>query len=165
MGGTSDMKRKGCESIGSLTHFMNLNFELRPHLTGTLILDFKGQNLKRLFLRNWRVDWHRTEGIGVGLTIWPWVMTLILDFQGQILKKPYVRNGRADWHGTKGMRVDKMLNPLCDLELWSWPWIFKVELWNSHIPRIGPIDMERKRCESLTLPMTLDFDFQCLISK
>ena len=40
--------------------------------------------------------------------------------------------------------------PLCDLELWSWPWTFKVKLWNSRIPRMGgSIDMGRKGCESI----------------
>ena len=43
-----------------------------------------------------------------------------------------------------------MLNPLCDIELQSWPWTFKVKLWNSRIPRMGgQIDTERKWCESI----------------
>ena len=46
-------------------------------------------------------------------------LILTLDFQGQILKMLYLRNERADWHGTKGMWVDRMLDPHCDLELYS----------------------------------------------
>ena len=81
-------------------------------------------------------------------------LTLTLDFQGQILKMLYLRNGRADWHGTKGMWVDRMLDPHCDFELWPhpWPWplIFKVKFWKCCISGMGgPIDMERKGCESI----------------
>ena len=81
-------------------------------------------------------------------------LTLTLDFQGQILKMLYLKNGRADWHGTKGMWVDRMLDPHCDFELWphpwTWPLIFKVKFWKCCISRMGgPIDMERKGCESI----------------
>ena len=81
-------------------------------------------------------------------------LTLTLDFQDQILKMLYLRNGKADWHGTKGMWVDKVLDPHCDFELWPhpWPWplIFKVRFWKCCISRMGgPIDMERKGCESI----------------
>ena len=71
------------------------------------------------------------------LSTFPSPMTLTLDFQGQTLKMLYLRNGRADWHGTKGMWVDRMLNTLCDFQLWPkpwpWPWIFKVSFKKSHI--------------------------------
>ena len=81
-------------------------------------------------------------------------LTLTLDFQGQILKMLYLRNGMADWHGTKGMWVDRMLDPHCDFELWphpwTWPLIFKVKFWKCCISRMGgPIEMERKGCESI----------------
>ena len=56
--------------------------------------------------------------------------TLTLDFEGQILKMLYLRNGRTDQHGTKGIWVDRVLCLLCDLQLWPWPWIFKVKFWN-----------------------------------
>ena len=58
---------------------------------------------------------------------WTHVMTSTLIFQHQILKLLYPRNGRADRHGTKGIWVDRVLYLLCDLELWPWPWIFKVK--------------------------------------
>ena len=48
------------------------------------------------------------------------------------------------------MWVNRMLNPLCDLELWPWPWMFKVKFWKSCIPGVGwPIDMDWKGCESI----------------
>ena len=81
-------------------------------------------------------------------------------------------NGRADWHGTKGMWVDRMLHPLCEFQhsphQWPWPWIFKVKFWKCCISWMeGPIDMERKRCESIgcythfvtfNIPLTNDLD-------
>ena len=97
-------------------------------------------------------------------------LALTLDFQGQILKILYLRNGRADWHGTKGMRVDRMLDPYCDFELWPHPWpsplIFKVKFWKSRNSGMGcPIDMEPKGCESTecwTNVVILDFQGQTL---
>ena len=65
------------------------------------------------------------------------------------------------WHGMKRMLVNRMLDPLCDLELWPWLWPFKVEFWNSCIAWMWwPIDMERKGFELLgcwTHYMTLTF--------
>ena len=68
--------------------------------------------------------------------------------------KSCIRNGMADSHGTKGMWVDRMLDPCCDLQHsphpWPWPWIFKVKVWKCYISGMaGPIDMERKGCESI----------------
>ena len=63
-------------------------------------------------------------------------LTLTLDFQGKILKMLYLRNGRADWHGTKGMRVDRMLDPHCNIELWPHQWprplISRVKFYKIH---------------------------------
>ena len=108
-------------------------------------------------------------------------MTFTLDFQGQILKKSYLGNGMADWHGTKGMWVDSMLHLLCPFQCpphpWAWLWIFKVKFWICCISGMEwPIDMERKRCESIgcwthvviimfTSSMTLTLDFQGQILK
>ena len=56
--------------------------------------------------------------------------------------------GRSIDMGWKGLLVDVMLNPQCDLDLWSWPWIFKLKLWNSCSPRMGrSINIERKGCK------------------
>ena len=65
----------------------------------------------------------------------------------------YVRSRKAYWHGTKGTWVDRMLDTLCDLELWlhPWPWpgIFKGEFRNCRISEVGgSIDMEQKGCGS-----------------
>ena len=68
---------------------------VQHHAHSTLPLDFQGQILKMLYLRNRRADWYGTKGI--------WVDRLTLNFQGQILKKSYLRNGMADWHGINGM--------------------------------------------------------------
>ena len=38
------------------------------------------------------------------------------------------------------MWVDKMLDPLPDLELWPWPWIFKVKFWKKLYPWSGLTD-------------------------
>ena len=53
----------------------------------------------------------------------------------------------------KRKRVNGILDQLYDLALWphpwSWPWSFKVRVWNSLISGMGLlIDMERKGCES-----------------
>ena len=110
MGWPIDMEFKRCESIEYWTHVVTFNLPLDHDLD----LGFSRSNLKML----------------------------------------YLRNGRADWHGTKGMWVDRKLHPLCDFELspqpWHWPWIFKVKFWKCCISGMGgPIDMERKRCESI----------------
>ena len=61
----------------------------------------------------------------------------------------------ANWHGIKGMWVDRMLNTLCDFQLWPkpwpWPWIFKVK--------------KEKESISLMLIFATWFYFICLISK
>ena len=72
------------------------------------------------------------------------------------------RNGLADWNEMIRMWVNRMLDPLCDLELWPWPWVFKVKFWKSCIPGTGwQIDIERKVCELIgcqTHFVTLNFD-------
>ena len=96
-------------------------------------------------------------------------MALPLDFQCQIFKRLYIRN----WHGTKGILVDSMLNPLCGLELWPWPWTFKVKFGSGHIPGTGwLIDLKWKGCESMrcwthyvTLTLDLTNDFQLGFSR
>ena len=123
----------------------------------TLTLDFQGQILKMLYLRNGRADWHGTKGICVDRVLdpccdfqcsplpwpWPWIFKV---------KKSYLRNGMADWHGTKGMRMDRMLDSHCDFKLWPhpwpWPWIFKVRYWNCcNLGIGGSTHLEWKGCE------------------
>ena len=136
----------------------------------TLTLDFQGQILKILYLRNGRPDWHGTKRMWVDRMLdshcdfWTLTsaMTLTLDCHGQVLKYLYLRNGRADLHGTKEIWVDRVLYLLCDLELWLWPWILKVKFLKSSFIRIrGWIDMEPNECESLgcwTQVVTWSFD-------
>ena len=104
-------------------------------------------------------------------------LTLTFNFQGQLLKMLYLRNGRADWHGTKGMWIDRILHPLCDFQLWPWPWIFMVKFWkvvsqewdgrltwNERDVRrqnVGPMLW----LSTSTSPMTLTLDFQGQILK
>ena len=42
------------------------------------------------------------------------------------------RNARAHRHQTKGIWVDRVLYLLYDLQLWPWPWIFKVKFWKCY---------------------------------
>ena len=76
----------------------------------TLTLDFQGQILKLLYLRNGRANWHGTKGMWVDRMLhplcdfqrspypwpWPWI------FKVKFCKKSYLRNGMADWHEIKG---------------------------------------------------------------
>ena len=127
----------------------------------TLTLDFQGQILKMLYLRNERADWHGTKAMWIDRMLhplcdvqhspypWPWPWIFEVKFW-----KCCIRNGRADWHGTKGMWIDRMVHLLCDFQSsphpWPWPWIFKVKFRKSRISGMGwPIDMERKGCESI----------------
>ena len=132
----------------------------------TLSLDCQGL-ISKSYL-GWPIDmeWKECKSIGSKGPLWLWTltspMTLTLDFQGQILIKLYLRNGRIDWHGMKVIWVDRMLSPLCDLDLWCWPWTSKVILWNNHVPRMGGmINMEQKGCEPIrcwTHYVTLTFN-------
>ena len=79
----------------------------------TLTLDFQGQILKNLYLRNGRVNWHETKVMWInrilepGPTVWPWAITLTLVFRGNFKKKNCIAGmvvkGWVDWHGMEGM--------------------------------------------------------------
>ena len=68
-----------------------------------LNLDFQGQILKMLYLRNGRADWHGMKRMWVDRMLDPHYdfelctvtspRTLTLEFQGQILKKLWLSNG------------------------------------------------------------------------
>ena len=94
-------------------------------------------------------------------------VTLTLAFQGQIFKKLYLWNGRVNWYGMRETWVYKMLNPLCDLELWSWPWTSNCEQpyfknWTAdwHGTKGMSGFLEPLWPWPLTLPMTLDWIFK-----
>ena len=130
----------------------------------TLTVDFQGQILKMLYLKNGSADWHGTKGIWVDRMLdpccdfqcsplpWPWPWIFKVKFWKSL------RNGMADWHGTKEMLVDRMLDSHCDFKLWPhpwpWPWIFKVKYWNCcNLGMGGSTHLEWKGCE---LDMMLD---------
>ena len=128
----------------------------------TLTLDFQGQILKMLYLRNGRADWHGTKGMWINrmldphcdFELWPHPWPWPLIFKVKFWKSHNSGMGCPIDMETKGMWVDRMLHPLCDFQRsphpWPWPWIFKVKFWKSLISGMGwQIDMELKRCESI----------------
>ena len=52
--------------------------------------------------------------------------------------------GWYDWHGAKGIWINRMLNSLYDLDIWSYPWpwlwICKVKFWNSFVSGMDGFD-------------------------
>ena len=101
----------------------------------TLILYCQGQSLKSMLcLINERADWHGMKGMWVDRIrmLWPCI-TVSQEWEG-----------RLTWnHWSEVIWVNRMLDPLCDLELWPWPLIFKFKFWNCCISWMGgPIDME-----------------------
>ena len=118
----------------------------------TLTLDFQGQNLKMLYLRNGMADWHGTKGMWVDRMLhplcdfklwpqpwpWPWI------FKVKFWKSRISGMDGADWHGTKGIWVDRMLDSHCDFKIWPhpwpWPWIFKLKYWQLLYLRNGRFD-------------------------
>ena len=116
MGGLIDMERKGYESIGCYPYFVTLSYDLD--------LDFQGQTLKMLYLRNGRANWHGTKGMWVDGMLdshcdselwpipwpWPWI------FKANFLNS---------WISGTGRPIN--IYQLCDLQLWLWPWISKVK--------------------------------------
>ena len=124
--GSIDMEWKGCESKACWT------------LSYDLDLGLSRSNFRRLYPRNGMVDWH-----------------------GKKMKSTASRthfltlNWRVDWHGMIGMWVDRMLDPLSDIELWTWPWIFMVKFWNSCI-----IMYHRNGMANWTLTYDLTHDLQ-----
>ena len=127
-----------------------------------------------IFKVKFYMDWKGCESIGSWadplcyfqlwphLSPWPWL------FKVKFLKScTYLRNGRVNWYGMKGTWVYKMLNPLCDLELWSWPWTSNCEQpyfknwtgdWHGTKGMSG--FLEPLWPWLLTLPMTLDWIFK-----
>ena len=83
MGCLIHMERKGCEWTECWTPVVPLNFDL----THDLDLEFLGQILKMLYLRNGRTDWHGSKGMWVTRMLdshcdfkfwphpwpWPWI--------------------------------------------------------------------------------------------
>ena len=139
----------------------------------TLTLDFQGQILKMLYLRNGRADWHGTKETWVDrmldthcdFELWPHPWPWPLNFKVKFWKSRNSAMGCQIDMERKGCEsVDRMLDSPCDFELWPhpWPWplIFKVKFWKSHNSGTGcPIDMERN---GMWVDWMLDpcYDFQ-----
>ena len=74
------MERKGCESIGCLTHHMTLSYDLD--------LGFSRSSFELAISQEWegQLTWNKRDMIqqDVGPTVWSLAMTLNLNFQSQI---------------------------------------------------------------------------------
>ena len=97
--------------------------------------------------------------LDTGHNMWPWpltsLITLTLDVSRSNLEIALSQEILVwlMWMKTKWLNM--ILGRLYDLALWPhpwpspWSWNFKVRVWNSFISGMwGPIDMERKGCES-----------------
>ena len=122
----------------------------------TLTLDFHGQILKMLYVRNEKADWHGTKRMWVDRILdpycdfelwphpWPWPLIFKVKFwksRNSGMECPI--NMEQKW-----MWVDGILDTHCDFELrphpWPWPLIFKVKSWKSCNSGMGcPINMEQ----------------------
>ena len=143
---------------------MELSWSVVVHHHGhlTLTLDFQGQILKMLYLRNGRADWHGTKGLWVDRMLhplcdfqrsphpwhWSWIFTV------KFWKSRISGMGWPIGMESKGCESIECWTICCDFQCsplpWPWPWIFKVKFRKSHISGMGwPIDMERKGCESI----------------
>ena len=127
----------------------------------TLTLDFQGQILKMLYLRNGRADWHGTKAMWIDRMLhplcdfqhsphpwpWPWI------FEVKVWKSHISGMGwsidmelkRCESIGCYTHFVTLNVHFTHDLDLW----IFKVKFWKCSISGMGgQIDMERKGFES-----------------
>ena len=124
----------------------------------TLTLDFQGQILKILYLRNGRADWHGTKGIWVDRILdphcdlelrphpWPW---------------PLIFKVKCWKSHNSGMGVPINMERKGYESIWCYTYcvtlsydldigIFKVKFWNNCIPGMGgPINAEQKGYESI----------------
>ena len=131
---------------------------VQHHAHLTLTLDFQGQILKMLYLRNGRADWHGTKGMWVDrmldpycdFELWPYPWPWPLIFKVKFWKSRHSGMGCPNDMERKGSDLTEWWAHIVtlnfDLNPWPWPWIFKVKFWNSCIPGMGgPIGMERKQ--------------------
>ena len=85
-------------------------------------------------------------------------MILTFDFQGKILKQLYLRSAKTDWPRMKRMWVDRLLDPLCDPELWPLTSDMQGQILKRPYPRNGMADWHgTKGCESIGSRTTCDF--------
>ena len=93
----------------------------------TLILDFQGQNLKMLYLRNGRADWHGTQGMWIDR-----MLHLLCDFQRSPHPWPWpwivmVKFWKSHISGM-GWPMDMELMGCESIECWTHAVIFNVHL-------------------------------------
>ena len=128
----------------------------------TLTLDFQGQILKMLYLRNGRADWHGTKGMWIDGMLHP-----LCDFQLSPHPWPWpwifkVKFWKSHISGM-GWPIDMELKGYESIECWTHAVTLNGHLTHdfyfgfsrsnfekSRISGMGwPIDMERKGCESI----------------
>ena len=150
-----------------------------------LTLDFQGQILKMLYLRNGRANWHGTKGMWVNRMLHP-----LCDFQHSPHPWPWpwifkVKFWKSSILGM-GWPIDTELKGCESIECWTHVVTFNVHLShdldlefsrsnfeNAVFSGIGgPIDMEPKRCEStwcythfVTFKFDLNHDLDLEFSK
>ena len=143
----------------------------------TLTLDFQGQVLKMLYLRNGRVDWHGMKGMWVDrildphcdFELWPHPWPWPLIFKVKLWKSSNSGMGCPTDMEQKGCESTEYWTHVVTQvwpHPWSWPWIFSIKFWNSCIPGMrGPIVMERKgyelmRCYAYLVTLSYDLDLE-----
>ena len=126
----------------------------------TLTSNFHGQ----LWKKNWisgmggwiNMEWKESES----LRCWTHYVTFNYDLDLGLSRSHFEISISQEWDGqmtwNEGMWIDRLLNPLCDLDLsyrpWPWTWIFKVKFSSSHISGLGGlIDMEQKKMLDMRL--------------
>ena len=117
MGGSIDMERKGCQSIGYWTHYVTLSFDLE--------LGFSRSNFEKWLTRNGsdvsRIRcWTHYATLNLASTM---TSHRIFDFSRSNFKivVHVFQNGWPDWYETKGIWSDRtmvtMSDLTCDLDL------------------------------------------------
>ena len=124
----------------------------------TLTLDFQGQILKMLYLRNGRADWHGTKAVWIDRMLHP-----LCDFQQSPHPWPWpwifeVKFWKSHISGM-GWLIDMELKGCESIECWTHAVTFNVHLTHDlylgfsrsklYLRNGWPIDMERKGCESI----------------
>ena len=141
---------------------------VQHHGLMTVTFDCQSQMLKKLYCKNERADSQKgCELIESARTHFvAFNFYLSRDLELKCSKSNFEKTVFQEWEGwltgTKWMQVYRMLDPLCDLELWPWPWIFRSNFekvvsqewedrltWNKRDVSQWLIDMERKGCESI----------------
>ena len=138
-----DMEWKRCDLIECWTRVVTFN----GHLTHDLDLGFSRSNFEKVVSQEWdgRLTWN--ERVCELIECWTHVVTfnvhlnhdIDLGFSKSNFWIAISRNTRAHRHRMKAISVDRVLYLLCGLQLWAWPWIFKVKFWKCCISGMGSL--------------------------